>query len=111
MQIAAIEFARDVLKMGVANTTEVKPRTKHPVIHIMPQQKEYLKRRQYGGTIRLGAWPCTIRKGTLLEKAYKKYGGGRSNPWFVPNPIAKHQSPISKFRSLIFERHNTAKCQ
>jgi CTP synthase len=105
MQIAAIEFARDVLKMGGANTTEVKPRTKHPVIHIMPQQKEYLKRRQYGGTIRLGAWPCAIRKGTLLEKAYKKYGGGRSNPWFVPNPIAKHQSPISNFRSLIFERH------
>ncbi len=105
MQMATIEFARHVLGMSKASTTEVNPKTKHPVIHVMPHQRVYLAKRQYGGTIRLGAWPCVIRKGTLLEKAYKKYGGGKSNPWFIPNPIAKNQSPNINVRSLIFERH------
>jgi CTP synthase len=46
----------------------------HKVIHIMPEQAEYLKKHQYGGTIRLGSWPCQVKKGTLLEEAYMKYG-------------------------------------
>lgn len=72
MQMAAIEFARNVLKLKDANSTEVNPKTKHPVIHIMPDQKEYLKRHQYGGTIRLGAWPCKIKKDTKLYEIFGK---------------------------------------
>lgn len=71
MQMATIEFARNVLGLKKANTTEADPQTKYPVIHIMPNQAEYLAKRQYGGTIRLGAWPCKIKKGTLLEKIYQ----------------------------------------
>ncbi len=72
MQMAVIEFARNVLGLKDANTTEANPKTKHPVVHIMPEQQEYLKKHQYGGTIRLGAWPCKIKHGSVLEKIYQK---------------------------------------
>lgn len=70
MQMAVIEYARNVLGLKDANSEEVNPKTKYPVIHVMPDQKEYLEKHQYGGTIRLGAWPCKINEGTLLEKIY-----------------------------------------
>lgn len=72
MQMAVIEFARNVCKLKEANSTEVDPKTKFPVIHIMPEQKKYLEAHQYGGTIRLGSWPCAIKHGTILEKSYLK---------------------------------------
>lgn len=72
MQMATIEFARDVLGFKDANTEEAEDGTKHPVIHTMDYQKELIKNKQFGGTIRLGAWPLKIKKGTLLEKIYGK---------------------------------------
>ena len=72
MQMAVIEFSRNVLGFKDANSEEVDPKTEHPVIHIMPGQKEMIEKKQYGGTIRLGGWPCKIIAGTHLEKAYKK---------------------------------------
>lgn len=72
MQMAVIEFARNVLGFKDANSEEVNPETKHPVIHIMPGQKELIAKKQFGGTIRLGGWPCKIVKGTHLAKAYQK---------------------------------------
>lgn len=72
MQMAVIEFARNVLGFKGANTTEADPKTNHPVVHVMPDQQKYLDAHQYGGTIRLGAWPCKIKSGSVLEKIYKK---------------------------------------
>jgi CTP synthase len=71
MQMAVIEFSRNVLGYRDVNSAEVDPKTKHPVIHIMPGQAELLAKKQYGGTIRLGGWPCSLKKGTHLYKAYK----------------------------------------
>ncbi len=70
MQMAVIEFARHVCRLRAANSAEVDPKTSHPVIHIMPDQQEYLAKKQYGGTIRLGAWPCKVKSGTKLAAAY-----------------------------------------
>ncbi|MFA5358895.1 MAG: CTP synthase [Patescibacteria group bacterium] len=70
MQMAVIEFSRNVCGFKDANSEEVNPKTEHPVIHIMPEQQEYLKKRQYGGTIRLGAWPCKLKKDSHIAKAY-----------------------------------------
>ncbi len=70
MQMAVIEFAQNILKLKKANSMEVDPKTPHPVIHIMPDQKEYLKKKQYGGTIRMGNWPCKLIKDTIVSKAY-----------------------------------------
>ena len=71
MQLAVVEYARNVLGMSGANTTEVDKDTKYPVIHIMPEQEKRLLRKDYGGTMRLGAWPCKLEKGTLAYKLYR----------------------------------------
>lgn len=72
MQMAVVEIARDLAKLDEANSAEVNSKTKYPVIHLMPEQEEYLKKHQYGGTIRLGNWPCKIKKGTKLAEIYKQ---------------------------------------
>ena len=75
MQMAVIEFARNVLKLKGANSEEVDSETSFPVIHLMEHQKDLLAKKQYGGTIRLGGWPCKLVKGTHLAKIYaKKFG-------------------------------------
>ena len=68
MQMAVVEFARDVLKLPDANSEEFDEITENPVIHIMYDQKEVTKK---GGTMRLGAYPCVIKEGSLAEKLYK----------------------------------------
>lgn len=68
MQIASIEFARDVLGYTDANSTELNPDTKHPVIYLMPDQMGVV---DMGATMRLGAYPCELAKGSLAEKLYK----------------------------------------
>jgi len=67
MQCAVIEFARNVCKMKDANSTEFDPETKFPVIDLLPGQRGLTDK---GGTMRLGAYPCRIKKGTLLSVAY-----------------------------------------
>ena len=74
MQMAVIEFARHAAGLVGADSEEINPQTPHPVIHIMPGQRELLDKKQYGGTIRLGGWPCKIVKGTHLAKAYERKG-------------------------------------
>ena len=72
MQMAVIEYARNVCGLAGANSEEVDSKARYKVIHIMPEQEKYLKAHQYGGTIRLGAWPCRITRGTLLEEMYRE---------------------------------------
>lgn len=72
MQMAVIEFARNVLGWEDAISEEIDANTSHPVIHIMEEQKELIAKKQFGGTIRLGGWPCKLVEGTRLAKAYEK---------------------------------------
>ncbi len=104
MQMAAIEFARNVLGYKDANTTEINPETKHPVVHIMPSQVEYLKKGQYGGTIRLGAWPCKVKNNSKLKEIYKKHGDVKNAPWYLSNPALKKAVRAEKAK-LVYERH------
>jgi len=67
MQCAVIEFARDVLGLEDANSTEFDQDTHHPVISLMADQKDVSER---GGTMRLGLWPCVLQEGSLAHKAY-----------------------------------------
>lgn len=69
MQMAVIEFARDVLKIKDANSTEIDANTANPVIHIMEEQKDINKK---GGTMRLGSYPCLLKEGSLARKLYNK---------------------------------------
>ncbi|MGE5486150.1 MAG: CTP synthase [Ignavibacteriales bacterium] len=68
MQCAIIDFAREVLSLKGANSTEFESDTEHPVIDLMPEQKDV---ENMGGTMRLGAYPCKVSPGT---KAYAAYG-------------------------------------
>ncbi len=68
MQMAVIEFARNVLHLKDANTVEVDQHTPDPVIHLMETQKEV---DQKGGTMRLGSWKCAVHPDTLMSKAYQ----------------------------------------
>jgi len=70
MQLMAVEFARNVLGLKTANSTEIDPETKDPVIYIIPEQKKNVKLRAYGGTMRLGSWECRVKPGTLAFSAY-----------------------------------------
>ena len=69
MQMAVVEFARNVLGLKDANSAELDEKTTNPVIHIMEEQKGIDKK---GGTMRLGAYPCIIKKGSLANKVYGK---------------------------------------
>ncbi len=68
MQMAVIEFSRNVLGLKNANSTEMDPQTPHPVIDLMDEQKNIT---ELGGTMRLGAWECSLKKGSLVEKVYR----------------------------------------
>jgi CTP synthase len=100
MQMAAIEFARNVLGMRDANTEEANPETSCPVVHIMDKQKNFLLKKEYGGTIRLGAWPCKLKAGSKLANIYKKYGSGKKSPWL----LTPERTQTNK-KDVIYERH------
>ncbi len=68
MQMSVVEYARDVLGIKDANSEEFDKNTKNQVIHIMEEQKNIYKK---GGTMRLGSYPCLIKKGSLAEEVYK----------------------------------------
>lgn len=68
MQIAIIEFARDVLGLEGANSSEINPKTKYPVIDLLPEQKKIT---DMGGTMRLGKYPCVLNE---KSKAFSLYG-------------------------------------
>lgn len=67
MQIACIEFARNVCGLKKANSSEFDKNSEYPVIDIMDAQKDITNK---GGTMRLGSYPCKVEKGTLLNKLY-----------------------------------------
>ncbi len=71
MQLAVVEFARNVAGMQGANTTEVNPKTKYPVIDVMADQKEKYLKKELGGSMRLGSYDCKLKEGTVAYRAYK----------------------------------------
>ncbi len=75
MQLAVVEYARNVLGLKGAHTLEVDADTAHPVIHMISGQEDILKRRAYGGTMRLGRWECRVKADSIADAAYMKYHG------------------------------------
>jgi CTP synthase len=71
MQLAVLEFAKNVLKLKGASTAEIDSTAKHLVIDVMPEQKENLKEQNMGGTMRLGEYPAKLEKGSIAAHAYK----------------------------------------
>jgi CTP synthase len=92
MQIATIEFARNVLKLNKAHSTEFDPATPHPVIAMLDEQRKVTKK---GGTMRLGAQPCQLALGT---KAAELYGS------FVINERHRHRYEFNNSYRDKFEK-------
>lgn len=87
MQLMTVEFARNVAGLKGAHTTEINPKTPHPVIMILPEQVERMAKKDYGGTMRLGAYPCVLKDGTVARAAYgKKEVSERHRHRFEVNP-------------------------
>ena len=70
LQLAVVEFARNVCKLKNAHTTEVSPRTKYPVIDTLPEQLVNIKEKHLGGSMRLGAYTCELTPNTKSFRAY-----------------------------------------
>lgn len=88
MQLASIEFARNIVGLKDAHTTEVNPKTNNPIVHQIPFNAKYQTIKGSGASMRLGAYDCVLKKGTLVEKIYKK-----------------HQAFKDSAKNLISERH------
>lgn len=71
MQLAAVEFARNVCGLKAAHTTEVDQQTPYPIIDILPSQKAAMAKNDYGGTMRLGSYSATIKKETKVAQLYQ----------------------------------------
>ena len=71
MQIAVIEFARNVLGIENATTAEMDPWAAEPVVDIMPEQKKLIQEGKYGNTMRLGEYPAVLKKGSIARDAYR----------------------------------------
>ncbi len=67
MQVMVVEFARDVLKLSEANSTEFDPVTSEPVISLLSEQRQVV---EMGGTMRLGNFPCKLKDGSIARQAY-----------------------------------------
>lgn len=69
-QLAVVEFSRNVCGLEDAHSTEINPETRYPVIDILPEQRKILEESRYGATMRLGAYPAVLEKGSLVRKLY-----------------------------------------
>ncbi len=88
MQLATVEFARNVVGLKGAHTTEVDPDTKYPLIHDIPFEEKYQRIKGQGASMRLGAYDCVLKPGSLMDKIYDK-----------------HHAYKNKKQHLISERH------
>ena len=70
MQLMVVEFARNVGRLKGAHTTEVSPKTPYNIVDILPEQKEKLKQKDYGGSMRLGAYKAKVEKDTIAFDSY-----------------------------------------
>lgn len=92
LHMLVIEYARHMAGMKDANTTEINPKTPYPVIDILSEQKDKLAKKDYGGSMRLGAYPCDLKEGTVTQKAYKKDSiSERHRHRYEVNPIYVEQ--------------------
>jgi CTP synthase len=70
MQLAVLEYAKNILKLKSVSTAEIDPKAQHLVIDVMPDQKEKIAQSNMGGTMRLGEYQAHLKAGSIAKKAY-----------------------------------------
>jgi CTP synthase len=91
MQLMVVEYARNVARITRAHTTEIEAKTPHPVIDILPEQKELLLEKKLGASMRLGAWKCRLEPKTLAAEAY----GGTARRGRVVSERHRHRYEVN----------------
>jgi len=104
LQLAVVEFARNVCNMKDANTTEVDAKTKYPVIDILPAQKKLMEESQYGGTMRLGAYAAMLKDNSQVLKLYRETGRLKEDSMRL---LKLKKDKKQSFRLGILERKKT----
>ncbi|MDD4381854.1 MAG: CTP synthase, partial [Candidatus Dojkabacteria bacterium] len=110
MQMAVIEYGRSVLGLKDANSEEINPKSKNYVIHLMDSQKELLKKKNYGGTIRLGSWPCKLDKESDTYDYYKKFGNGLYSTLPLVNERHRHRYEFNNEYRDMYEKAGMKLC-
>ncbi|MBI2442774.1 MAG: CTP synthase [Candidatus Levybacteria bacterium] len=104
MQIACVAFARDILGWEDANTSEVNPKSSHLVIDLMPKQTEFMERRAYGGTMRLGKWDAIVRPGTRAWDIYSKHNAFNDKKTGLTSERHRHRYEFNNKYTDDFEK-------
>lgn len=110
LQLALVEYARHVKKLNKANSTEIDPQTKYPVIDILSSQRQNIDGQKYGGTMRLGAYLATLIPKTKVFKYYEQANRLTKDQEQIKQ-IIKNQSEIFRLglnpsqKNSILERH------
>ena len=110
LQLAVVEFARNVCNLKDAHTKEVNPKTSAPVIDVQPAQKEILEKHMYGGTMRLGAYAAILKDKSQILKLYQETGRLREDEKRIAE-LTKDKSQafrlgiLEKDKKTVLERH------
>jgi len=105
MQLASIEFARHVANLSDANTQEVDPNTKNPIIHAIPFEGKYQKIKGDGASMRLGAYDCVLKPGTLAYEIYKKHNAFKNLKQNLISERHRHRYEFNNaYRQILEEK-------
>ncbi|MFC1841559.1 CTP synthase [Candidatus Dependentiae bacterium] len=105
MQLAIVEYARHVCGLEGANTTEVGKTTKYPVIDLLPGQKTVMQKCDYGGTMRLGAYPAIMKEGTKILDLYEKTSRLKEDALRFKKFVNQELFKPHKGKKIVLERH------
>jgi len=101
LQLSVIEYARNVVGIKDATSREFDKNAKNPVIDVMQEQKELLKQKHYGGTMRLGAFDCQLQDGTISHKAYKDWAGDVKGPYMISERHRHRYEVNNDYRDIL----------
>jgi len=105
LQLSTIEFARNVVGIKNATSREFDKNAKNPVIDVMEEQKELLKDKKYGGTMRLGSYDCIIQTGTISHRAYQERISGSPKDAYMITERHRHRYEVNNdYRELLKEK-------
>ena len=105
MQLACVEFGRNVLGLSGANTTENDPATKDAIIHDIPERPELMRIKSKGVGMRLGGWEFQVKQKTLLDKIYKNYNFYKDKKNRIASVRHRHRYEFNNKYREIFENH------
>lgn len=105
MQLACIEYARNVAGLKDANSTEVNAKTKHPIIHNIPFDSKYQRIKGNGTSMRLGAYDCRIKKNSLISKIYADHNAFKNKDLNLVSERHRHRFEFNnKYRQLLEDK-------